>query len=196
MKGNQNVKADALSSVFINLSLVRSLLDFIPHSIDSLQPRPTFRAPQAFPSISKVILSLTKTMSNDSSHRFSHTPFHLTSISSEVMTRSQTKKSQSLASRDHSPTGSIHDQYYRDRANKENSAPPAIMQTPPDNSAAEALFSLVANDSSFRPRPLRLPSTIPTTRTPSWQPPLELNTPSCTTYLVETAPAIPTTPPT
>jgi len=30
------------------------------------------------------------------------------------------------------------------------------MQTPPDNSAAEALFSLVANNPSFRPWPLRL----------------------------------------
>jgi len=72
------------------------------------------------------------------------------------MTRSQTKKSQSPAPRDNSPIGSIHDQYHRDRANKENSAPPAVMQTPPDNSAPEALFSLVANDPSFRPRPLRL----------------------------------------
>ena len=35
------------------------------------------------------------------------------------------------------------------------------MQTPPDNSAAEALFSLVANDPSFRPRPLRLPKHNP-----------------------------------
>jgi len=30
------------------------------------------------------------------------------------------------------------------------------MQTPPDNRAAEALVSLVANDPSFRPRPPRL----------------------------------------
>jgi len=77
------------------------------------------------------------------------------------MTRSQTKKSQSPAPRDNSPTGSIHHQYHRDRANKENSATPAIMQTPPDNSSAEALFSLVANDPSFRPRPLRLPKHNP-----------------------------------
>jgi len=77
------------------------------------------------------------------------------------MTRSQTKNSQSPAPRDNSPTGSIYDQYHRDRANKENSAPPAIMQTPPDNSAAEALFSLLANDPSFGPRPLRLPKHNP-----------------------------------
>ena len=38
--------------------------------------------------------------------------------------------------------------------------------------------------------------TIPTSRTPSWQPHSELHTPSCTTHLVETAPAWPTTPPT
>jgi len=31
------------------------------------------------------------------------------------------------------------------------------MQTPPNNGTAEALFSLVANDTSFRPRPLKLP---------------------------------------
>jgi len=35
------------------------------------------------------------------------------------------------------------------------------MQTSPDNSAAEALFFLVANNPSFRPRPLRLPKYNP-----------------------------------
>jgi len=153
--------ADALSRLFINLSLVPFLSDFIPHSIDSLQPLPTFRAPQDFSSSSKVIPSLPKASPNNSSRRIPPITSHPTSITSAAMTRSQTKKSQSPAPRNNSPTGSIYDQYYRDRANKENSAPPAIMQTPPDNSAAEALFSLVANDLSFRPRPLRLPKHNP-----------------------------------
>jgi len=153
--------ADSLSRVFINPSLVPSLSDFIPHSIDSPQPLPTFRAPQDFSSSSKVIPSNPKTTPNDSSRRFPLITSHPTTITSAAMTRSQTKKFQSPAPRDNSPTGSIHDQYHRIRANKENSAPPAIMQTPPDNSAAEALFSLVANNPSFRPRPLRLPKHKP-----------------------------------
>jgi len=95
-------------------------------------------------------------MLNNFSHRVPPITSQPTSITSAALTRSQTKKSQSLATRDNSPTGSIHDQYHRDRANKENSALPAIIQMPPDNSTAEALFSLVVNDSSFRPRPLRL----------------------------------------
>jgi len=159
--GNKNVIADALSRVFITPSLVPSLSDFIPQSIDSPQPLPTFRAPQDFFSSSKVISSLPKTIPNDSSCRFPLITSHPTSITSAAVTRSQTKKSQSPASRDNSPTGSIHDQYHRDRANKENSAPPAIMQTQPDNSPVEALFFLVPNDSSFRPRPLRLPKHNP-----------------------------------
>jgi len=153
--------ADALSRVFINPSLVPSLSDFIPHSIDSLQPLPTFRASQYFTSSSKVIPSLPKTTPNDSSHRFPPITSHPTSITSAAMARSQSKKSQSPAPRDNSPTGSIHDQYHRDRANKENSAPPAIMQTLSDNSTAVALFSLVANEPSLRPRPLRLPTHNP-----------------------------------
>jgi len=154
--GNKNVIADALSRVFINPSLVPSLSDFIPHSIDSSQPLPTFQAPQDFSRRFKVISSPPKGTTNNSSHRIPPITSHPTSITSVAMTRSQTKKSQSPAPSDNSPTGSIHDQYHRDRANKENSAPPAIMQTPPNNSAVEALFSLVANDPSFRPRPLRL----------------------------------------
>jgi len=154
--GNKNVIADALSRVFIKPSLVPSLLNFIPYYIDSLQALPTFRAPQDFLSRSKVIRSLPKTMPNDFSRRVPSIRSHPTSITSAAMTRSKTTKSQSPAPRDNSPTGSIHDQYHRDRANKENFAPPAIMQTPPHNSAAAALFSLVANDPSFRPRPLRL----------------------------------------
>jgi len=159
--GNKNVKADALSRVFINPSLVPSLSDFIPQSIDFLQSLLIFRAPQDFSSSSKVIPSLPRTTPNDSSRRVPPITSHPTSITSAAMTRSQTKKSQSPAPRDTSPTGSIHDQYHRVRANKENSAPLAIMQTPPDNSAAEALFSLVPNDPSFRPRPLRLPKHNP-----------------------------------
>jgi len=150
------VIADALSRVFINPFLVPYQSDFIPHSIDSPQPLPTFRAPQDFFSSSKVIASLPKTTPNDSFRRVFPITSHPTSITSAAMTRSQTKKSQSPIQRDNSPTGSIHDQYYRDRANKKNSALPAIMQTPPDNSTAEALFSLVANDPSFRSRPLKL----------------------------------------
>jgi len=150
------VIADALSRVFINPSLVPSLSNFIAHSLDSPQPLPTFGAPQDFSSSSKVIPSLPKTTPIDSSYRVPPITSHSTSITSAAMTRSQVKKSQSPAPRDNSPTGSIHDQYHGDRANKENSAPPAIMQTPPDNTAPEALFSLVANDPSFRPRPLRL----------------------------------------
>jgi len=150
------VIADALTRVFINLSLVPSLSEFIPHSIDSLQPQPTFRAPQDFSSSSKVIPSVPKTTPNDSSRRFPAITSHSTSITSVAMTRSQTKKSQSPAPRDNSLTSSIHDQYHRDRANKEKSPPLAIWQTPPDNSIAEALFSLVANDPSFKLRPLRL----------------------------------------
>ena len=153
--------ADALSRMFINPSLVPSLSDFISHSIDSLQPLPTFRAPQDLSSSFKVIPSLPKTTPNNSSHRLPPITSHPTSITSAAMTRSQTKKSQSPAPKDNSPTGSIHDQYHRDRDNKEYSAPPATMQMPPNNSAAEALFSLVANDPSFRPRPLRLPKHIP-----------------------------------
>ena len=100
-------------------------------------------------------------MPNNFSYRVPPITSHPTSITTAAMTRSQTNKSQFPAPRDNSPTGSIHDQYHRERANKKNSAPPAIMQMPPDNSAAEALFSLVANDPSFRPRPLRLPKHNP-----------------------------------
>jgi len=107
--GNKNVIADALSRVFINPSLVPSLSDFIPHSIDCPQPLPTFRAPQDFSSSSKVIPSPPKTTPNDSSRRFPPITSHPTSITSVAMTRSQTKKSQSPALRDNSPTGSIHD---------------------------------------------------------------------------------------
>jgi len=176
--GNKNVIADALSRVFTYPSLVLSLSDLISHSewIDSSQPLPTFRAPQDLSSSSKVIPRFTNTTPNDSSNRVSSTTSHPT--------------------RNNSPAASIHDQYYRNRANKENSAPPAIMQTPPDNSAVEALFSLVPNDPPSGLDPADYPSTIPTTRTLSWQPHSELNPPSCTTYLVETAPATPTTPPT
>jgi len=151
------VIADALSRVFINPSLVPSLSDFIPHSIDFPQPLPTFRSPQDFSGSSKIIQSLPKTTPNDSFRRVPPITFHPTSITSAAMTRTQAKKSQSPTPKENSPTGSIHDRYHRDRANKTNSAPPAIMQMPPDNSAAEALFSLVANGPSFRPRPLRLP---------------------------------------
>jgi len=103
-----------------------------------------------------VIPSLLKTTPNNSSHQVPSITSHPTSITSAAMTRSQTKKSQSPALRENYPTGTIHDQCYRDRANKENSAPPAIMQTPPNNSIVEALLSLVANDPSFRPKPFRL----------------------------------------
>jgi len=41
---NINVIADALSRVFINLSLVPILADFIPNSIESPQPLLSFRA--------------------------------------------------------------------------------------------------------------------------------------------------------
>jgi len=85
--GNKNVIADALSRVFINPSLVPSLSDFIPHSIDSLQPLPTFRAPQDFSGSSKVIPSLPKTMPNNPSCRVPPITSHPTSITHAAMTR-------------------------------------------------------------------------------------------------------------
>jgi len=60
IRGNKNVIADALSRVFLNLYLVPSQSDFISHSIDSIQPLPTFRAPQDFQAAPKLFLAFRK----------------------------------------------------------------------------------------------------------------------------------------
>jgi len=80
--------ADPLPRVFINPSFVPSVSDFIPYSIDSAQPVPTFRAPKDLSRSSDVIPSIPKRMSNDLSHRVPAITSHLNSITSAVMTRS------------------------------------------------------------------------------------------------------------
>jgi len=188
------VIADALPRVFINPSIVPSLSDFIPYSIDSPQPLPTFRASQDLSSSSKVIPSLTKTTPKDSSGRVS--PTNLTPLLSllqpwpEARPRSPNPMPQAITT-PLAPSMTNTTGIQPTRKTKPLQQSYKHHQTTVQQRLC-SLWCLMTPPSGLDP--WDYPSTIPTTRTLSWQPHSGLNPPSCTTYLVETASATPTSP--